>query len=70
LKQPLNPPEPSSVCADSNVLEEFLDLGISISSPSSLLLRRFLTLLLRGFQCSPDLKLGLNDKIGYLFLFN
>jgi hypothetical protein len=33
-------------------------------------LRGFLTLLLRGFQCSPDLKLGLNDKIGYLFLFN
>jgi hypothetical protein len=61
LKQPLNPPEPSSVCADSNVLEEFLDLGISISSSS---------LLLRGFQCSPDLKLGLNDKIGYLFFFN
>jgi hypothetical protein len=50
LKQPLNPPEPSSV--------------------PSLLLRGFLTLLLRGFQCSPDLKLGLNDKISYLFLFN
>jgi hypothetical protein len=56
-------------CANSNVLEEFLDLGISISS-SSLLLRGFLTLLLHWFQCSLYLKLGLNDKIDYLFLFN
>jgi hypothetical protein len=32
-------------CADSNVLEEFLNLGISISSSSS-------SLLLREFQCS------------------
>ncbi len=53
-------PPPPRCCADSNVLEEFLDLGISISSSS----------LLRGFQCSPDLKLEFNDKIDYLFLFN
>ncbi len=48
-----SPPPPRCYCADSNILDEFLNLGISISSSSSLLLLHgFLTLLLHGFHCS------------------